>query len=130
MGPVDATHDEAAFKEEVARSLRGLGQGEERVLDAHVSLVQDVADAFAWKVTLVLPRPRGDTWDVDAALSLEDEARQVTDDTARRFGLEAEGLTSVVPTTHDAPAEDIGVDDGPQPGERPALLKSGGPKTR
>ena len=113
-----ADHDNA-FREDVRRALVGQGHDDTSVRDVRVSLFEDLTGSIAWRVTLVVPRPRGETWNVEQTLDLKDAARRTTDEIAESYELVADGVTSVVLAVEDATADEVAVDAGPEPGERP-----------
>ncbi|MGH3585699.1 MAG: hypothetical protein ACRDQ0_05205 [Pseudonocardia sp.] len=71
----------------------------------------------AWRLLLVLPRPREATWDTDEVFDTRQAAERQFDDLVERTSLQLPGRTLAVVTTDEADPEDIAEDEIPEEGE-------------
>lgn len=108
---------EPEFADAVRTALVSLGDGDTAVQDVWITEFEDQLDEPAWRVTLVLPRPTGRTWDPVRTGRLRQRARELTDELATRFGVAQPGPAAVVITTNDAPVGETAPEDLPVPDE-------------
>jgi hypothetical protein len=96
----------AILLNEISKELVGKGSGDTKILSVNLEQVEDLLEQSAWRVTLFLPKPETSQWPVEETRSIKRLAREVTDNAASQLNSALEGITSVVLTTDQAPAED------------------------
>lgn len=74
----------------------------------------------AWKLTIVLPKSIGATWDVDAVFDVRRAAVEVFDAFVWVTRLELPGQTLAAVTTDEADPNDIAADEIPAASEYPS----------
>lgn len=110
---------ETDFRDDVVAAVKELGSGDTRVLDAVVERIEDWTGDEAWRLLLVLPRPRGSAWDVEATAELKRRAREILDTRAETYGVRLDGVSAATLTTRDAPESEVAPPDEPEEGESP-----------
>ncbi len=106
------------FVDDLRSVLTGLGSGDTHVQDVVAYRDETVSGLERWHLRLVLPRPRGRTWDPHETLTLSLEANERADVLAQQHGVLLDGMTAVDVVTDDAPTSELAESETPEPGEQ------------